>query len=184
MTSFLPNSSNFNFKMQELTNVNSGKSEWCKNFTRFIIDIRKVLNYFTTKDVEKNNDRKRYLKCSEKVKTLPTRTSVKLSSKGEATFISDLLFQRLVFLPNSLTWTVSISPRAVWINNLNVKNKYSASNQRRSWIYLQYTCNLWRSRTSCFWKTSGCKIHDWSTPATLFQILGVLVLFLMAIQRI
>ena len=101
MTSFLPNSSNFNFKMQELTNVNSGKSEWCKNFTRFIIDIRKVLNYFTTKDVEKNNDRKRYLKCSEKVKTLPTRTSVKLSSKGEATFISDLLFQRLVFLPNS-----------------------------------------------------------------------------------
>ena len=47
---FLPNSSTFNFKMQELTNVNSAKSEWCKNFTRFIIDIRKVLNYFTTKD--------------------------------------------------------------------------------------------------------------------------------------
>ena len=102
--------------MQELTNVNSWKSEWCKNFTRFIIDIRKVLNYFTTKDnsvlgsittkvigneVEKNNDRKRYLNCSEKVKTLTTRTSVKLSSKGEATFISDLLFQRLVVLPKS-----------------------------------------------------------------------------------
>ena len=113
---FLPISSTFNFKMQELTNVNSWKSEWCKNFTRFIIDIRKVLNYFTTKDnsvlgsittkvigneVEKNNDRKRYLNCSEKVKTLTTRTSVKLSSKGEATFISDLLFQRLVVLPKS-----------------------------------------------------------------------------------
>ena len=102
--------------MQELTNVNSWKSKWCKNFTRFIIDIRKVLNYFTTKynsvlgsiatkvianEVEKNNDRKRYLNCSEKVKTLTTRTSVKLSSKGEATFISYLLFQRLVVLPKS-----------------------------------------------------------------------------------
>ena len=33
------------------------------------------------------------LKSSEKVKTLPTKTSVKLSSKGEVTFVSDLLFQ-------------------------------------------------------------------------------------------
>ena len=40
------------------------------------------------------------LKPSEKVKTLPTKTSVKLSSKGEATFVSDLLFQRLLFLAN------------------------------------------------------------------------------------
>ena len=38
------------------------------------------------------------LKRSEKVKTLPTRKSVKLSSKGEVTFVSDLLFQRLVVL--------------------------------------------------------------------------------------
>ena len=36
------------------------------------------------------------LKCSEKVKTLSTKTSVKLSSKGEAIFASDLLFQRSV----------------------------------------------------------------------------------------
>ena len=40
------------------------------------------------------------LKLSEKVKTLPTRTSVKFSSKGEATFACDLLFQRLVVLGN------------------------------------------------------------------------------------
>ena len=38
------------------------------------------------------------LKRSEKVKTLPTKTSVKHSSKGEATFVSDLLFHRLIFL--------------------------------------------------------------------------------------
>ena len=38
------------------------------------------------------------LKRSKKVKTLPIKTSVKLSSKGEATFMSDLLFQGLVFL--------------------------------------------------------------------------------------
>ena len=40
------------------------------------------------------------LKRSEKVKTLPTKTSVKLSSKSEATFISYPLFQRLIFLKN------------------------------------------------------------------------------------
>ena len=40
------------------------------------------------------------LKRSEKVKTLPTKISVKLSSTGEATFVSDLLFQGLVFLAN------------------------------------------------------------------------------------
>ena len=40
------------------------------------------------------------LKRSEKVKTLPTKTSVKLGSKGAATFVSDLLFQGLVFLVN------------------------------------------------------------------------------------
>ena len=40
------------------------------------------------------------LKRSENVKTLPTRTSVKLSSKGKA-FVSDLLlFQRFVVLAN------------------------------------------------------------------------------------
>ena len=37
------------------------------------------------------------LKRSEKAKTLPTKTSIKLSSKGEATFVSNLLFQRSVF---------------------------------------------------------------------------------------
>ena len=43
------------------------------------------------------------LKRSEKVKTLPTETSAKLSSyfKLEATFVSDLLFQRLVVFANS-----------------------------------------------------------------------------------
>ena len=40
------------------------------------------------------------LKRSETFKTLPTKISAKLSSKGEATFVSDLLFQRLVFLAN------------------------------------------------------------------------------------
>ena len=40
------------------------------------------------------------LKRSEKVKILPTKTSVKFSSKGEATFVSDLLFQKLVLLAN------------------------------------------------------------------------------------
>ena len=40
------------------------------------------------------------LKRSERVKILPTKTSVKLSSKDEATSVSDLLFQGLVFLAN------------------------------------------------------------------------------------
>ena len=42
------------------------------------------------------------LKRSEKVETLPTKGSVKLSSKNEASFVSDLLFQRLVVLGNGL----------------------------------------------------------------------------------
>ena len=37
------------------------------------------------------------LKRNEKVKTLSTKTFVKLNSKGGATFVSDLLFQRSVF---------------------------------------------------------------------------------------
>ena len=37
------------------------------------------------------------LKRSEKVKTLPTKKSVKLNSKGEASLVSDLLFQKLFF---------------------------------------------------------------------------------------
>ena len=40
------------------------------------------------------------LKRSEKVKTLPMKTSIKLNSKGEATCVSDLLFQMLVVLGN------------------------------------------------------------------------------------
>ena len=36
------------------------------------------------------------LKSSKKVKTLPIKTSHKISSKREATFVSDLLFQRSV----------------------------------------------------------------------------------------
>ena len=44
------------------------------------------------KDVFKHS-----LKHSKKVKNLPKKTSVKLSIKGEATFVSDLLFQRSVF---------------------------------------------------------------------------------------
>ena len=40
------------------------------------------------------------LKRSKKVKTLPTKTSVKLGSKGAATFVSDLLFQGVSFLAN------------------------------------------------------------------------------------
>ena len=39
------------------------------------------------------------LKSSEKVKTLPTKTSVKLGSKGAATFVSELLL-RVSFLAN------------------------------------------------------------------------------------
>ena len=48
-----------------------------------------------TKDVYKYS-----LKRSEKVKTSPTKTSVKLSSKGEASLVSVLLIQKLVFLAN------------------------------------------------------------------------------------
>ena len=46
--------------------------------------------------MEEHNLFKYSLKRIEQVKTLPTKTSVKLSSKGEVTFISDLLFQRSV----------------------------------------------------------------------------------------
>ena len=41
------------------------------------------------------------LKPREKVKTLPRKTSVKLGSKDQATFVSDLLNQRLVVLAKS-----------------------------------------------------------------------------------
>ena len=37
------------------------------------------------------------LKRSRKVQTLPMKTSVKLISKGEATFVSDLIFQSSAF---------------------------------------------------------------------------------------
>ena len=37
------------------------------------------------------------LKRSKKVKTLPMKTSVRLGCKGDATFLSYLLFQRSVF---------------------------------------------------------------------------------------
>ena len=40
------------------------------------------------------------LKHDMTVKTLLTKTSLKLSSKGEATIVSDLWFQRLVVLAN------------------------------------------------------------------------------------
>ena len=42
------------------------------------------------------------LKRSEKVKTLPTKTSVKFGSKGETTFVSDLFFPGLVFFGKRL----------------------------------------------------------------------------------
>ena len=40
------------------------------------------------------------LKRSQKVKTLPTRRFVTLSSEEEFTLVSDLLFQRLVVFAN------------------------------------------------------------------------------------
>ena len=52
------------------------------------------------KEVEKMERKdvcKYSLTRSEKVKTLPTKTPVRLSSKGEATFFSDLLFQKVSF---------------------------------------------------------------------------------------
>ena len=48
------------------------------------------------------------LKSSEKFKTLPTKTSVKLGSKGVATFVSDLLFQGLVFWQTVVILTLAI----------------------------------------------------------------------------
>ena len=45
------------------------------------------------------------LKRSEKVKTLPTKTSVKLRSTGEAIIDFDLLLQRLVVLKNGCNIT-------------------------------------------------------------------------------
>ena len=48
------------------------------------------------------------LKSSEKVKTLPTKISVKLGSKGPATFLADLLFQVLVFWQTVVILTLTI----------------------------------------------------------------------------
>ena len=47
-----------------------------------------------------NDVSKHSLKRSQKVKNVPTKTSVELSSKGETAFIYDLLFQCLVVLSN------------------------------------------------------------------------------------
>ena len=48
------------------------------------------------------------LKSSGKFKTLPTKTSVKLGSKSAATFVSDLLFQGLVFRQTVVILTLTI----------------------------------------------------------------------------
>ena len=48
--------------------------------------------------MERKDVCKHSLKGSEQVKTWPTNTSIKFSSKGEATFVSDVLFHRLLFL--------------------------------------------------------------------------------------
>ena len=45
-----------------------------------------------------HNLNKYSLKLSEKVKTLPTKISIKLSSHSEVTIVFDLLLQRLVVL--------------------------------------------------------------------------------------
>ena len=50
--------------------------------------------------MERKDVFKHSLKRSEKVKTLLTKTSVKLSSKVEPTIVADLLFQRLVVMAN------------------------------------------------------------------------------------
>ena len=63
--------------------------------------IRSIATNIIANEVEnmKAKDVFKYsLKRSEKVKSLPTKTSVKLSSKDEATFVSYLLIQKLVVL--------------------------------------------------------------------------------------
>ena len=72
----------------------------CSPFGEDDSSIGSIATNVIANKVEKmeRKDRCKYnLKHSKKVKTLPTKTSVKLGSKGEATFFSDLLFQRSVF---------------------------------------------------------------------------------------
>ena len=48
------------------------------------------------------------LKRTEKVKILPTKTSVKLTSKDEDALVFDLLFQNLVVLASGLILALTI----------------------------------------------------------------------------
>ena len=91
-----------------------------QKFSRDKDDIRKVLRYLKqvspfdrdnssigsiavsvianeVEEMEGKDVFKYSLTRSKMVETLPTKTSVKLSSKGEAKFVSDPLFQRSVF---------------------------------------------------------------------------------------
>ena len=78
-------------------NNNIRKVMWClKQVLPFHIDdslVESIATSITAKEVEKmkGKDNFKYsLKHSEKVKMLPMKISLKISSKGEATFVSDL----------------------------------------------------------------------------------------------
>ena len=74
------------------------------------------------------------LKRSEKVKTLPTKTSVKVSSKGKATFVSGLLFQGLVFLANgyNITLTIVKDMNCEYIPQRRLNQQFKSRKQKSS----------------------------------------------------
>ena len=74
------------------------------------------------------------LKLSEKVKTLPTKTSVKHSSQCEATFVSDLLFKGLVFLANgsNISFTIVKYMNCEFIPQRCLNQQFKCKKQKSS----------------------------------------------------
>ena len=108
------------------------KALWClKQVSPFAEDNSTIGSIATNVANEVEEMKRKYVckyspKGSKKVKTLPTKTSIKLSRKGEATFVSDLLFQRLVFFVNgcdiSFDNCMDMNCEYIWINNLNAES--------------------------------------------------------------
>ena len=114
------------------------KALWClKQVSPFAEDNSTIGSIATNVANEVEEMKRKYVwkyspKRSEKVETLPTKTSVTLSSKGEATVVSDLLFQSLVFLVNgcniSFDDCMDMNCEYIWINNLNAESWKATSN--------------------------------------------------------
>ena len=143
-----------------------------------------------------HNLNKYSLKLSEKVKTLPTKISIKLSSHGEVTIVFDLLLQRLVVLAKGRNISFdNYKGCKLWLYPPVLSEPTSARNTKATLflIHLQFVKTQKFFRW-CFFSIlhlilleKHIKCQDIGLEYISYFIsnfLGVPVLFLMAILRI